>query len=66
LVVSSAFSDGNSIVMGKVVFLPVNFNLDGLIEILEYESVFVGYANTSHTGKVYFACMGIYEKKVNF
>lgn len=46
LVVSSAFSDGNSIVMGKVVFLPVNFNLDGLIEILEYKSVFVGYANS--------------------
>ena len=45
LVVSSSFSDGNSIVMGKVLLLPVNANLGGYKEIFGYQSVFIGYAN---------------------
>lgn len=46
LVVSSSFSDGNSIVMGKVLLLPVNANLQGYQEIFKYTSVFIGYGNS--------------------
>lgn len=46
LVVSASFSDGNSIVMGKVLFLPVNANLQGYQEIFKYKSVFIGYGNS--------------------
>lgn len=46
LVVSSSFSDGNSIVMGKVRMLPVNFNLLGYQEVFQNKAVFIGYANS--------------------
>lgn len=46
IVVSSSFSSGNSIVMGKVKLFPVNTNLMGYQEILKNKSVFIGYGNS--------------------
>ncbi len=46
LVVSSSFSSGNEIILGKVWFLPVSFNFTGYAEIFKYKSVLIGYGNS--------------------
>ena len=45
-IISSAFSDGNSIVMGRVKLLPVNFNLEGFIEVFKYRAVLISFVNS--------------------
>lgn len=53
-VVIASFSNPTQVVAGKVIFWPVDFNLEGYRRVLAYEKLWTGYRNTiiytlSHT-----------------
>lgn len=45
-VVSSSFSSPDAVLSGKVVFLPVEFSLEGYKTVFGYQDVLTGYMNT--------------------
>ncbi|MDY5016572.1 MAG: carbohydrate ABC transporter permease [Eubacteriales bacterium] len=45
-VISSSFSSGAAVSTGQVVFLPVDFSLEGYRRVMEYREVWLGYRNT--------------------
>lgn len=45
-VLSASVSNPAAVTTGKVLLLPVEFNLDGYVAILEYDSIWIGYKNT--------------------
>lgn len=45
-VISASFSDPMAVWNGKVLLLPVGFNVEGYKTILKYESILIGYRNT--------------------
>lgn len=52
-VIICSFSDPNAVNMGKVVFLPSGFTLEGYQTILDYEPIWIGYRNT-----IFYAIVG--------
>ena len=45
-ILSCSFSSPDAVTAGKVVFLPVDFSLDGYKRVFDYSRVYIGYRNT--------------------
>lgn len=45
-VISASFSNPDALIYGKVWLFPVGFSFDGYVAVLNYKSVWTGYANT--------------------
>lgn len=45
-IVIASFSDPSAVWNGKTVLFPIGFNLNAYIEILKYNSIWIGYRNT--------------------
>lgn len=52
-VIICSFSDPNAVNMGKVVFWPSGFTLEGYQTILDYQPIWIGYRNT-----IFYAIVG--------
>ncbi|MGE5549676.1 MAG: carbohydrate ABC transporter permease [Bacteroidota bacterium] len=44
--VSASFSDPEAVIQGKVVLLPVKFNIDAYLRVLKNPDILIGYRNT--------------------
>lgn len=52
-VLIASFSDANAVTTGKVIFWPYDFTLEGYTELLKYDQLWKGYANT-----IFYAVVG--------